>query len=209
MSKTSQGLEDFVRELTNHQGDLFFFIRSLCRDPEAAADIRQTVNMILWRKRTAFQLGTNFKVWAFRVAHLEVKNHLRKTAKNKCLEYDPEFLDSLAEELPQIIDEFSDRRHHGQRLLRREAACLHRLSEIYAIHKLHEQEVEAARLAEIVNGHDAPMVQRCERLRLVREPLREFRVRHALRRQQLGRDKAVQRFLPRLVCCRASGFVLL
>lgn len=109
MSKNPQD-EDFVRELTNHQGDLFFFIRSLCGDPDAAADIRQAANMILWRKRSAFQPGTNFKAWAFRVAHLEVKTYLRKAARNKCFHYDPEFLDSLATEIPAIIEEFSARR---------------------------------------------------------------------------------------------------
>jgi len=110
MSKNPQELENFVRELTNHQGDLFFFIRSLCGNKDAAADIRQTVNMILWRKRATFQLGTNFKAWAFRVAQLEVKTHLRTAARGKCFDYDPELLDTLAAELPEIIDEFSDRR---------------------------------------------------------------------------------------------------
>jgi hypothetical protein len=43
------------------------------------------------------------------------------------------------------------------------------------------------------------MIQRGERLRFVRETLRKLRIRHALRREQLQRDKAIERSLPRLV----------
>ena len=46
---------------------------------------------------------------------------------------------------------------------------------------------------------DVRMIQRRERLRLVREALRKLRIVHPLRREQLQRDEAVERFLPRLV----------
>ena len=65
------------------------------------------------------------------------------------------------------VQRLADWRHDRQRLFGCEAVGLHGLSEIHAVHELHQQEVESACLAEVVDGHDAWMVQRCERLRLL------------------------------------------
>lgn len=110
MQEDHKSLEDFVRELTNHQGDLLFFIRALCGNADAAADIRQVVNMILWRKRSQFQPGSNFKAWAFQVARLEVKTYSRKAEKSGSFEFDPDFLKTLAEESTEHIDDLPERR---------------------------------------------------------------------------------------------------
>lgn len=106
-----EAFEEFVQELTNCQSDLFFFIRALCGDPHAAADIRQAVNMILWRKRAKFKPGTSFKNWAFRVAQLEVKTYLRKKSREKVVHFDADLLDSFAAEMPEVIDELPERRN--------------------------------------------------------------------------------------------------
>ena len=110
MPEDEDTLEDLVRQLTDHQGDLFFYIRALCGNSDAAGDIRQLVNMILWRKRDAFRPGTSFKAWAFRIAQLEVKAFLRKSAKNKCFSFEPELFESLVIELPDLLDELPERR---------------------------------------------------------------------------------------------------
>ncbi len=110
MADDEEILEEFVRQLTNHQSDLLFYIRALCGDADAASDIRQLVNMILWRKRSIFRPGSSFKAWAFRIAQLEVKAYLRKSSKNKCYSFDPELFETLATELPVLIDEFPERR---------------------------------------------------------------------------------------------------
>ena len=78
--------------------------------------------------------------------------------------------------LVRVLQRLADRRHDGQRLLRREAPGLHRLPQIHAIHELHEQVVEPARLAEVVHGDDVRMAQRRERLGLAREALGELRI---------------------------------
>ncbi|NJM84066.1 MAG: hypothetical protein HC844_17900 [Tabrizicola sp.] len=51
--------------------------------------------------------------------------------------------------LVRVLQRLAHRRHHGQRLLGREAPRLHRLPQIHAVNKLHEEEVEPARLAEL------------------------------------------------------------
>ncbi|WP_193213933.1 sigma-70 family RNA polymerase sigma factor [Luteolibacter marinus] len=110
MDSKEDSIEEFVHELTRSQNDLFYFIRALCGDAHAAADIRQAVNMILWRKREKFKPGTSFKNWAFRVAQLEVKSYLRQRKKSKLMSFDGDLLDCFASELPATIDEFPERR---------------------------------------------------------------------------------------------------
>lgn len=110
MRPEKDNTEDFVHELTSSQSDLFYFIRALCGDPHAAADIRQAVNMILWRKRDKFKPGTSFKNWSFRVAQLEVKSYLRQQKKSKLMTFDGDLLDCFAAELPDSIDELPERR---------------------------------------------------------------------------------------------------
>lgn len=106
----AESFEHFVQQLTNHQGDLFFFIRALCGDPHAAADIRQAVNIILWRKRAKFRPGTSFKAWAFRIAQLEVKTYLRKRSREKTVNFEAELLEAFSAELPDVINELPERR---------------------------------------------------------------------------------------------------
>lgn len=110
MSPKSDNTEEFVHELTRSQGDLFYFIRALCGDPHAAADIRQAVNMILWRKRAKFRPGTSFKNWAFRIAQLEVKSYLRSRKRDRSVTFDADLLDCFAAELPATVDELPERR---------------------------------------------------------------------------------------------------
>jgi RNA polymerase sigma-70 factor (ECF subfamily) len=110
MNPQEDSTEEFVHELTRSQNDLFFFIRALCGDAHAAADIRQAVNMILWRKREKFRPGSSFKNWAFRIAQLEVKSYLRQRKNSRVVTFDAELIECFAEELPATIDELPERR---------------------------------------------------------------------------------------------------
>jgi RNA polymerase sigma-70 factor (ECF subfamily) len=102
--------EAFVGELTACQDQLLLFIRALCGDPHLAADIRQAVNIVLWRKRDAFIPGTSFRAWAYRVAELEVHSVLRKRHRERISPLTPELLEHIAAELPAVIDELPERR---------------------------------------------------------------------------------------------------
>lgn len=103
-------VDGFVQELTGCQDDLILFIRAMCGDFHLAADIRQEVNMVLWRKRGKFTPGTSFRSWAYRVAHLEVKAYFRRTKRRPVDTLDPELLDCFAAELPAALGELPERR---------------------------------------------------------------------------------------------------
>ncbi len=68
---------------------------------------------------------------------------------------------------------------------------LHRLPQIHAIHEFHE--------AEIVDGHDARMIEPSECFGFVRESLGKLRIGHPLGREKFQRDQPAQRLLPRLI----------
>lgn len=119
--RENDDIDGFVRDLTGCQDDILMFIRTLCGDYHLARDIRQEVNMVLWRKRSAFRPGTSFRSWAYRIAHLEVKAHFRQTKRKPLASLDPALIDCFAAELPLAADELPERREAL-------AACMERLT---------------------------------------------------------------------------------
>ncbi|BCU78226.1 sigma-70 family RNA polymerase sigma factor [Luteolibacter sp. LG18] len=103
-------LDEFVRELTHCQVDLFYLIRTLSGDFDAASDIRQAVNIVLWKKRSEFTLGSSFRNWAFQVARFEVKHYLRTRSRSRVVAFDEALLDLFATEFPAVVDELPERR---------------------------------------------------------------------------------------------------
>ena len=70
--------EKFILELTQSQQRLFGFLFKRLADREQAREVLQRTNLVLCRKATDFELGTNFKAWAMTVANYEVMAY-RKT----------------------------------------------------------------------------------------------------------------------------------
>jgi RNA polymerase sigma-70 factor (ECF subfamily) len=122
MTQGSDSIDDFVKELTHHQVDLFYFIRALVGDAHAAYDIRQLVNVVLWKKREKFRLGTSFKNWAFQIAQLEVKSYLRKQRRSRVISFDHKLLDMFATEFSDFADELPERRRALANCLRKVTA---------------------------------------------------------------------------------------
>ncbi len=63
--------EEFVELMTRYQGHLYGYALSLTADPEAANDLLQETNVVLWENWREFEPGTNFKAWSFRIAHFQ------------------------------------------------------------------------------------------------------------------------------------------
>ena len=97
------------------------------------------------------------------------------------------------------LQRLADRRHDGQRLLRREAARLRCLSQIDAVDVLHQQEVELAGPSEVMHRDDIRMIEFRESLSFPRESFGEAGVRRMPRSQDLERHEPTERFLARLV----------
>ena len=67
--------DSYIQQLVTLQTRLYAYILTLLADAEAAEDVLQETNLILYRKAADFTEGTNFDAWAFR------------TARNQCLAY--------------------------------------------------------------------------------------------------------------------------
>ena len=106
--KGSPESEEFVRLMTEHQGRLFAYVLSLLGDPDQANDVLQETNVVLWRESGEFQPGSNFKAWAFRVAHFQVMAFRQRQIRDR-LVFEGELLEVLACGARETDDLFEDR----------------------------------------------------------------------------------------------------
>jgi RNA polymerase sigma-70 factor (ECF subfamily) len=103
--------DQIVALLTDHQVALRLYVQSLMPGNAAARDVAQQANTTLWKKRADFELGTNFKAWAFAIARYEVLNYRKQQARDaKRLVFSNELEATFAEELPQHSENL-DQRH--------------------------------------------------------------------------------------------------
>ncbi|MDF1814368.1 MAG: sigma-70 family RNA polymerase sigma factor [Verrucomicrobiales bacterium] len=99
---------EFVALLTEHQAALRLYVNSLLPGDPSAADVSQLANSTIWKKRSDFELGTNFKAWIFSIARYEVLNY-RKTQARDRLVFSEELLDIMADEMPRLSDDMVSR----------------------------------------------------------------------------------------------------
>ncbi len=99
----------FVTELTTHQLSLSLYVRSLLPGDSAAHDVAQQANAKIWEKRADFELGTNFKAWAFSIARYEVLNYRKKQARDAKLVFSDDLEQTIAVELAEAPDDMQER----------------------------------------------------------------------------------------------------
>lgn len=99
---------DFVDLMTQHQGRLYGYLLSLSADPDAANDILQEANIVLWKQSHQFQPGSNFTAWAFRIAHFQFMAYRQRQLRDKTL-FSDELLATLAGEAREV-DEWHEER---------------------------------------------------------------------------------------------------
>ena len=107
---TEQHDSEIVALLTEHQLAIRLYVQSLLPGDHSAHDVAQQANATLWKKRDDFEVGTNFKAWAFSIARFEVLNHRKKQAReSRRLTFSDEMEDLIAAELPQRVDDLEER----------------------------------------------------------------------------------------------------
>ncbi len=107
--ETKDRIERFVQLQTGVQGRLYAYIRTLVPDSDAARDVLQETNLVLWRKSSEFVEGTSFDAWCSRVAYFQAKAFLRERYRDRHV-FNDQLLDQLST-LAQRQDElFEDRR---------------------------------------------------------------------------------------------------
>ena len=98
-----QNTDGFVKLMTAHQGRLYAYVLSLLGDPDQANDVLQEANLVLWRTAGEFQMGSNFRAWAFRIAHFQVMAHRQRQLRDR-LVFDDEML-AVLDPAAKAVDE--------------------------------------------------------------------------------------------------------
>ncbi len=100
--------EEFIELMTSFQGRMYAYIMSLIANPDAANDILQETNLVLWKKSGEYQMGTNFKAWSFRVANFRVMAYRQRKMRDR-LVFDEELLSTLTVESTELDDTYEER----------------------------------------------------------------------------------------------------
>jgi len=90
---------EFIGLLTQHQMAVLAYIRSLMPGYPGAQDVLQQTNLKLWERKSGFEVGTNFKAWAFAVARYEVLNQRKKISKDGWMVLGEHVAELIAEDL--------------------------------------------------------------------------------------------------------------
>ena len=108
----------FVAELTAHQMPLQLYVRSLLPGDPASADVAQQINATIWKKRSDYRLGTNFRAWAFAIARFEVLTYRKKQAAERHLQFTDELETVISQEIVDRVDDVQQRHEALQECLK-------------------------------------------------------------------------------------------
>ena len=109
MAGKSLSESEFVLLITRHQAAIYAYILTIHPNRVAAQDILQETNLVLCRKVSEFEAGTNFKAWSFRVAYWQTMAHLKKVQRAGLVALEPDVLDLVAQEAEDELADFEDR----------------------------------------------------------------------------------------------------
>jgi RNA polymerase sigma-70 factor, ECF subfamily len=100
--------KEFVALLTRYHRRIYSFIRSLVPHQADAEDLFQDVSTTLWEKFDTFRKGSDFRAWAFQIAHYKVLNFRQRRAHRPQL-FDDKLIEKLVRERLLLDDAFDAR----------------------------------------------------------------------------------------------------
>ena len=103
-----QETKEFVALLTRYSRRIYSFIRALVPNRADAEDLLQEVSTTLWEKYGTFRRGSDFRAWAFQIAHYKVLNFRQRQARRPQLFAD-EMMEKLAGDRLLLDDELEAR----------------------------------------------------------------------------------------------------
>ena len=74
MAISDNDTKEFVALLTRDSRRIYSFIRTLVPHQADAEDLFQEVSTTLWEKYGTYRKGSDFRAWAFQIAHYKVLN---------------------------------------------------------------------------------------------------------------------------------------
>jgi RNA polymerase sigma-70 factor, ECF subfamily len=140
MTRRADESDDLVALMTECQGRLYSYILTLLGDSNAANDVLQETNVVLWKESRQFVPGTNFKAWSFRIAHFQCMAYRQKQLRDKVM-FSDDVIAIMATESKELDELYDERARALERCLAqiqprsREALRL-RYAEELAVHDL-------------------------------------------------------------------------
>ena len=119
----------------------------------------QETNLVLWQKFDQFQIGTDFRAWACKIARFEVFNHWADERRGG-LHFSDQMLEQVATHIDRDADYFEARRNA---LL----VCLERISasDRELIERRYQPGMSSGRLAQAVGRPAASLYKTLSRIR--------------------------------------------
>lgn len=103
--------EEYLKLLAEHEYGIRVYIITMIPRLYDADDIMQDVRLTMWKKFDSFELGTNFKAWALKIAYFKIMDFKkRKGRENKKLIFTDEFYDAVEEASKKLNPEQNDKR---------------------------------------------------------------------------------------------------
>jgi RNA polymerase sigma-70 factor (ECF subfamily) len=96
MPNTPRQTAPFIELLNAHQNRLYGYLYSLVLNFDDAEDLYQEVATLLWKKFDQYEPNSDFGRWGIRIAHLTVKNFIRRRRRSRIM-YSDEVLDQVME----------------------------------------------------------------------------------------------------------------
>ena len=101
--------EEFVALYVRHEAAIFSFVLTIVNQTADAEDVVQRASMTMWRCFDKFELGTNFRAWAFQIAKNESLNHLSKVKRDRHV-FSEKLVAMLADQVEERGDDLDARR---------------------------------------------------------------------------------------------------
>lgn len=108
--------DEFVQLFTRAQRPLYLFILAQVGNVQAAEEILQETNLIIWSKLDQFEPNTNFAGWTRQIATYEILKHRQRLRREK-LSFSDTFVNLVADEVVSQTPEQEFRREALQQCL--------------------------------------------------------------------------------------------
>ena len=100
----------FMFHYSNSIKNLRSFLRQLLPTWNDVDEVLQETSMVLWKKFSDFEDGTNFTAWACVIARFEVLKYRRKKSRDRHI-FSDDILNLLADEVIEQQDRLEAQRH--------------------------------------------------------------------------------------------------
>ncbi len=162
---TKEEEEEIMALIAQQQGVLRMIIRSMAPRCPDLDDILQETNLVIWRKRHTFEIGSNFNAWASTIARFQVMAWRERSQRNRLLAFDDELLERL-------VNSTTDRWNNLEARKEALSSCLAQLPRQHRA-LIDHRYVHNEPLIDFAKKHGRTYAAVCKLLERVRRGLRE------------------------------------